>query len=147
MALPYLLHLPAHLTPPIQKSVLQFSRCGVSTIGSCRSSVLGMQPSRLYGDPYMLSANGDPYFNRSGPRLVESLEILAEILHPDHFAPKHQGAVFQPSWARNRFSSSFRFALYTRRSVRSRLPVRIKPSQSSRRDRSPLWAARNSTIP
>ena len=30
-------------------------------------------------------ADGNQYFNRPGPRLVESLEILAEILHPDAF--------------------------------------------------------------
>jgi iron complex transport system substrate-binding protein len=30
-------------------------------------------------------ADGNQYFNRPGPRLVETLEILAEILHPDRF--------------------------------------------------------------
>ena len=30
--------------------------------------------------------DGNQYFNRPGPRLAESLEILAEILHPAHFA-------------------------------------------------------------
>ena len=30
--------------------------------------------------------DGNQYFNRSGPRLAESLEILAEILHPEHFS-------------------------------------------------------------
>jgi len=30
-------------------------------------------------------ADGNSYFNRPGPRLVDSLEILAEILHPEHF--------------------------------------------------------------
>jgi len=29
--------------------------------------------------------DGNQYFNRPGPRLVESLEILAEVLHPDVF--------------------------------------------------------------
>ena len=29
--------------------------------------------------------DGNQYFNRSGPRLVDSLEILAEILHPQQF--------------------------------------------------------------
>jgi iron complex transport system substrate-binding protein len=28
-------------------------------------------------------ADGNQYFNRPGPRIVESLEILAEILHPE----------------------------------------------------------------
>ncbi len=29
--------------------------------------------------------DGNAYFNRPGPRIVDSLEILAEILHPDRF--------------------------------------------------------------
>ena len=28
-------------------------------------------------------ADGNAYFNRPGPRLVDSAEILAEIMHPD----------------------------------------------------------------
>ncbi len=31
-------------------------------------------------------ADGNAFFNRSGPRLVESLEILAACLHPTHYA-------------------------------------------------------------
>jgi iron complex transport system substrate-binding protein len=34
-------------------------------------------------------ADGNQYFNRPGPRLVESLEILAAIVHPDTFPPRH----------------------------------------------------------
>ena len=34
---------------------------------------------------------GNQYFNRPGPRIVESLEILAEILHPEIFQFGHQG--------------------------------------------------------
>ena len=40
--------------------------------------------------------DGNQYFNRPGPRLVESLEILAEILHPDLFSPSHQGSGWEP---------------------------------------------------
>ena len=36
--------------------------------------------------------DGNQYFNRPGPRLVESLEILAQIVHPDLFAPLWEGA-------------------------------------------------------
>ncbi|MFQ3646211.1 MAG: cobalamin-binding protein [Anaerolineae bacterium] len=36
--------------------------------------------------------DGNQYFNRPGPRLVESLEILAEILHPRAFRFGHQGS-------------------------------------------------------
>ena len=35
--------------------------------------------------------DGNQYFNRPGPRLVESAEILAEILHPAEFQFGHQG--------------------------------------------------------
>jgi len=34
--------------------------------------------------------DGNQYFNRPGPRLVESLEILAEIMHPQIFSFGHQ---------------------------------------------------------
>jgi iron complex transport system substrate-binding protein len=34
---------------------------------------------------------GNQYFNRPGPRLIESLEILAEILHPETFSFGHEG--------------------------------------------------------
>ena len=37
-------------------------------------------------------ADGNQYFNRPGPRVVESLEILAELLHPDRFLPRHAAA-------------------------------------------------------
>jgi iron complex transport system substrate-binding protein len=36
-------------------------------------------------------ADGNQYFNRPGPRLVESLEILAEIFHPALFRFGHEG--------------------------------------------------------
>lgn len=35
--------------------------------------------------------DGSAFFNRPGPRLVESLEILAEILHPEKFRFGHAG--------------------------------------------------------
>ncbi len=40
--------------------------------------------------------DGNQYFNRPGPRLVESLEILAEILHPGRFQFGHAGRGWQP---------------------------------------------------
>jgi iron complex transport system substrate-binding protein len=36
-------------------------------------------------------ADGNQYFNRPGPRLVESLEILAEVIHPYLFHFGHEG--------------------------------------------------------
>lgn len=45
------------------------------------------------GDVYLL--DGNQYFNRPGPRLAESLEILAEILHPDVFALGYEGSCWE----------------------------------------------------
>ncbi len=39
--------------------------------------------------------DGNQYMNRSGPRLVESLQIFAEIFHPDLFEPKLEGFGWQ----------------------------------------------------
>ncbi len=41
-------------------------------------------------------ADGSQFFNRPGPRLVDSLEILAEILHPDLFKFGHRGTGWEP---------------------------------------------------
>ena len=40
--------------------------------------------------------DGNQYFNRPGPRVAESLEILAEILHPDRFDFGHKGTGWEP---------------------------------------------------
>lgn len=40
-------------------------------------------------------ADGSQYFNRPGPRLAESLEILAEVFHPAAFHFGHEGAGWQ----------------------------------------------------
>lgn len=41
------------------------------------------------------AADGNRYFNRSGPALFDTPEILAEMIHPDAFAPKHEGTVWK----------------------------------------------------
>jgi iron complex transport system substrate-binding protein len=42
--------------------------------------------------------DGSSYFNRSGPRVVDGIELLAGILHPDRFAPPaaHRAARWRP---------------------------------------------------
>ena len=40
--------------------------------------------------------DGNAYFNRPGPRLVDSAEILAEIFHPDLFNFGHEGKSWKP---------------------------------------------------
>jgi iron complex transport system substrate-binding protein len=43
----------------------------------------------------VMVTDGNQFFNRPGPRLVESLEILAEVLHPNHFHYGHEGLGWQ----------------------------------------------------
>lgn len=49
------------------------------------SNLRAMKQGRVY------LIDGHHYFNRPGPRLVESAEIGAEILHPDRFSFGHRG--------------------------------------------------------
>lgn len=42
------------------------------------------------GEVYLLE--GNQYFNRPGPRIKESMRILAEVLHPDRFEPSLKGS-------------------------------------------------------
>jgi iron complex transport system substrate-binding protein len=39
-------------------------------------------------------ADGNLYFNRSGPSVFDTAEILAEILHPTRFEPRHEGTAW-----------------------------------------------------
>lgn len=51
----------------------------------------GWKTLRAIREGRVYITDGNQYFNRPGPRLVESLEILAEILHPDTFYFGHEG--------------------------------------------------------
>jgi iron complex transport system substrate-binding protein len=52
----------------------------------------GVQSDRIF------VADGNQYFNRPGPRIVESLEILAEVFHPELFPSRHE----RKGWMRYR---------------------------------------------
>lgn len=43
----------------------------------------------------VIAVDGNQFFNRPGPRLVESAEILAEIFHPAKFRYGHEGCGWQ----------------------------------------------------
>jgi len=51
---------------------------------------------RAVRDGQVYLADGNQYFNRPGPRVAETLQILAEILHPAVFEPELEG----PGWKR-----------------------------------------------
>ncbi len=52
-------------------------------------TLTAVQSGRVY------AVDGHHYFNRPGPRLVDSLEILAEVLHPGRFDFGHAGTGWQ----------------------------------------------------
>jgi len=58
------------------------------------SGIKGWSSLRAVRGQRVFIADGNQYFNRPGPRLVESLEILAEILHPELFRFGHRGSGF-----------------------------------------------------
>ena len=45
---------------------------------------------KAYQNKKIFIADGNQYFNRPGPRLIESIEILCEIFHPKKSQFKHQ---------------------------------------------------------
>ncbi len=47
---------------------------------------------RAVRDGRVFVADGNQYFNRPGPRVADSLEILAELVHPELFPPRHADA-------------------------------------------------------
>ncbi len=55
---------------------------------TCRAEWAGLNAVKA-GNVYVI--DGHHYFNRPGPRLVESAEMIAEILHPELFAFGHRG--------------------------------------------------------
>jgi iron complex transport system substrate-binding protein len=67
--------------------------CGYD-LKKTREEMIGVDWSRLRGR--IALADGNQFFNRPGPRLCESLEILGEILHPQTFDFGHKGRDWEP---------------------------------------------------
>jgi len=86
--------------------VIALLPCGFD-IARTRSELDALYPAPLYSTPLtrlegwselravkagrVVITDGNAYFNRPGPRLLESLQILAEILNPEAFQFGHQG--------------------------------------------------------
>ena len=52
----------------------------------------GWKKLKAFKNNKFFVADGNQFFNRPGPRLIESLEIFAEIIHPKIYNFKHEGA-------------------------------------------------------
>ena len=81
--------------------VVVLGPCGMNLVaGEQEASALRQDPEWMNlraareGRVYLI--DGNQYFSRPGPRLVDSLEIMAEILHPEVFTPGHHGSAWKP---------------------------------------------------
>lgn len=54
----------------------------------------GFRDLRAVRTGRVFAADGNLYFNRSGPSLFTTPELLAEILHPTAFPPRHEGTAW-----------------------------------------------------
>ena len=66
-----------------------------ATEASVLSSRPGWEDLAAVRAGYVYATDANAYFNRPGPRLAESLEIMAEILHPDVFQFGHENMGWQ----------------------------------------------------
>jgi iron complex transport system substrate-binding protein len=81
--------------------VIVFMPCGFDLNRTRQEAILLTQRSEWQnlhavqtGRVYI--TDGNSYFNRPGPRLVDSQEILAEILHPEIFEYGYKGTGWEP---------------------------------------------------
>jgi iron complex transport system substrate-binding protein len=80
--------------------ILIVAPCGFSLERALRElHLLSEQPGwselRAVRNERVFVADGNLYFNRSGPTLFDTPQVLAEILHPQHFEPSHRGHVWR----------------------------------------------------
>lgn len=84
--------------------VVVFCPCGFDLSRTCDEVSALQQPEFLsfqaVRDGSVYAVDGNAYFNRSGPRLVESLEILAHLLHPQQIGPPELSSPAETAWRR-----------------------------------------------
>lgn len=81
----------------VDPEIIILMPCGYDMATSVReSAVLQDNPHwpllRAVKTGRVYVTDGNQYFNRPGPRLTDSVEILAEIMHPERFTPTFEGA-------------------------------------------------------
>lgn len=79
--------------------MIVFMPCGFGLERSTSEAVtlarsLEWQSLKAVKSGNVYATDGNSFFNRPGPRLVESAEILAEIFHPNLFQPTHEGTAW-----------------------------------------------------
>jgi len=100
------LHRPSHrlewsLVIEFAPEVIVLTCCGFSLERVIKEGGVLAQLPGVAGLPAaksgrIFATDGSSYFSRPGPRIVDSLEILAHLIHPDLFAPPPLANAFAP---------------------------------------------------
>ena len=95
---PWLEHDALYTSDP---DVIVVAPCGFDLARTRREMpALSQRPQwnalRAVADGRVYLTDGHHFFNRPGPRLAESLEILAELLHPESIPARHQCEAWLP---------------------------------------------------
>jgi iron complex transport system substrate-binding protein len=70
--------------------------CGYDAPRSLEEALVFSERLRALEADRVVAVNASAYFSRPGPRLIDGLELLAHVLHPDLVAePPVQGAAFE----------------------------------------------------
>lgn len=96
-------HSPFLDVAQVQKAnpgILIFMPCGFSLGRTMHEASELIQTDewkqlRAVREGQVYAVDGNQYFNRPGPRLVDSIEILCEILHPERFRFGHEGRAWK----------------------------------------------------
>lgn len=66
--------------------------CGYDAATAYREAEVHAEDLRATGASRVVAVDGSAYFSRPGPRLVDGLELLAHVLHPDLFPEPPEAA-------------------------------------------------------
>ena len=66
--------------------------CGYDAPRAHAEALAYAGPLRALGATRVVAVNASAYFSRPGPRLVDGLELLAHILHPERVPAPPEGA-------------------------------------------------------
>ena len=73
--------------------VVVFMPCGYDVDGAVAQAAPVLERPELSGAATVVAVDASGCFSRPGPRLVDGVEILAAVLHPDVFATPPPGMV------------------------------------------------------
>ena len=84
----------------VEPDILIFMPCGYDLMKTAEEAEQLLQAPTWAAlaavrDSRAFAVDGNAYFNRPGPRLVESAEILAEICHPESHNFGHEGSAWR----------------------------------------------------